>query len=107
MNDCSAIALAAYIETTSAQRYRVIFKGQIILDDVTDPEYSAARQLRALGYTGKLLTYFNGRPSMTLDIDRAALLTTSEGPATRLRVVKWRPFDKDDRSKARPRCEPS
>ncbi len=107
MSGSSAMSLAAFIDSVSPQRFRVTFKGQPILDDVADPEFATARYLKALGYSGKLLTYFNGTPSIVLEIDRAALLATSEGSATSLRVVKWRPFDKEARYRARQGCVPS
>jgi hypothetical protein len=56
-----------------------------------DPECDAARALLALGFAGKvtLLGGKTGRPRTVVDIDKAARLTTEEGP-TGPRFVKYR-----------------
>ena len=50
---------------------------------VRDPECDAARALLALGITGKLTTLDGktGKPRIMIDIEKAAFLTTEEGPS--------------------------
>ena len=72
-------------------RYSVICRGELIVDRSRDPECDAARALLARGCTGKLtmLDGKTGRPRTIVDIERAAHLTTEEGPWGP-RFVKYR-----------------
>ena len=62
--------------------YSVIYDGKLLVDRSRDPECDAARALRAKGITGKL-TMLDGKtgiPRTIIDIEKAARLTTKEGP---------------------------
>lgn len=67
----------------SGYRYSVIFRGKLLVHRCRDPECDAARALLAMGFTGKvtLLNGATGRPRTILDIEKAARLTTEEGPS--------------------------
>ena len=63
-------------------RWSVIFRGKLLVERFRDPECDAARALLAKGFTGEfmLLDGETGKPRMIIDIERAARLTTEEGP---------------------------
>lgn len=50
----------------------VHFEGQEIVANSYDPEFAACRELLARGIKGKVTTYRDGQPCMTLDIEKAA-----------------------------------
>ena len=77
-------------------RYDVVLDetGEILVRSGRDPEHETARVLQGRGLSGCMLTFMNGKPSMTLDIGKAADLSVSDGGSS-LRVVRWRPFDRD------------
>lgn len=87
----------ARLHPLSGGRYSVIFDGKLLVEHSRDPECDAARALRALCLTGKLtmLDGKTGRPRTIIDIEKAALLTTEEGPNgprfRRYRGVEERP----------------
>ena len=66
----------------SGYRYSVLFRGKLLVERSRDPECDAARALLAMGFTGKitLLDGATGRPRIIVDIQKAAQLTTEEGP---------------------------
>jgi hypothetical protein len=72
-------------------RWSVVFRGQLLVKKSRDPEFDAARALLVMGITGKLtmLDGKTGKPRTTIDIERAARLTTEEGPRGP-RFVKYR-----------------
>jgi hypothetical protein len=63
-------------------RYSVIFLGKLLVERSRDPECDAARALLAKGFTGKLtlLDGKTGKPRSIIDIEKAAVLRTEEGP---------------------------
>jgi hypothetical protein len=63
-------------------RYSVVFEGKLLVNRSRDPECGAARALLAMGITGKLtlLDGKTGKPRTIIDIEKAARLTTEEGP---------------------------
>jgi hypothetical protein len=63
-------------------RYSVIFRGNLLVQRSRDPECDAARALLAKGFTGKLtlLDGKTGRPRTIVNIEKAARLSTEEGP---------------------------
>ena len=63
-------------------RYSVIFRGKLLVEHSRDPECDAARALLAKGFKGKftLLDGKTGKPRTIIEIERAARLTTEEGP---------------------------
>jgi hypothetical protein len=63
-------------------RYSVLCDGKLLTERSRDPECDAARALVAQGITGKL-TLCDGKtgiPRTIVDIEKAARLTTEEGP---------------------------
>ena len=72
-------------------RYSVVFRGNLLVERSRDPECDAARTLLAKGITGKLtlLDGKTGKPRTIIDIEKAALLATEEGPRGP-RFVKYR-----------------
>ena len=66
----------------SGYRYSVIFRGQLLVERSRDPECDAARALFAMGFTGTLtmLDGKTGRPRTIIDVEKAARLSTEEGP---------------------------
>ena len=72
-------------------RWSVIFRGKLLVERSRDPECDAARALLAKGLTGKLtlLDGKTGKPRTIIDIEKAAFLTTEEGP-TGPRFVRYR-----------------
>jgi hypothetical protein len=72
-------------------RYSVVFRGKLLVQRSRDPECDAARTLLAQGFTGKL-TLLDGKtdtPGTMIDIEKAARLSTEEGPRGP-RFVKYR-----------------
>ena len=69
----------------------MVFRGKLIVDRSRCPECDAARALLAMGFTGKLtmLDGKTGKPRTIIDIEKAARLTTEEGPRGP-RFVKYR-----------------
>lgn len=63
-------------------RYSVVFHGKRLVGHSRDPECDAARALLASGITGKLtlLDGKTGKPRTIIEIEKAARLTTEEGP---------------------------
>jgi len=62
--------------------YSVILDGKLLVERCRDPECDAARALLAMGHTGKLVLCDGktGKPRTIIDIERAAKLSTEEGP---------------------------
>ena len=65
----------------------------VTIDCARDPEHEVARELLALGVTGRMQTFVAGKASMNLSIATAAKQSVSDGASSRLRVVAWRSFD--------------
>src|SRR5262245_31178869 len=63
-------------------RYSVIFRGELLIERSRDPECEAARAMLAKGFTGTLLMLDGktGKPRILINIEKAAGLTTEEGP---------------------------
>jgi hypothetical protein len=80
------------------QRYRATYAGATLIESSLNPEFDSCRALVQNGITGKLEVWRQGGvvPAMTLDIERAAGLTTSETDERGLRIVRWRPFSEED-----------
>lgn len=76
---------------TRAGRWRVVWRGETLIASCRDPEHAAARDLLARGVTGELRTNVNGTPSLTLDIETAAGLSTYETNKGFV-VARWKPF---------------
>jgi hypothetical protein len=72
-------------------RYSVVSRGKLLVQRSRDPECDAARALLAKGITGKLtlLDGKSGKPRSIIEIERAARLSTEEGPRGP-RFVKYR-----------------
>jgi hypothetical protein len=72
-------------------RWSVVFRGKLLVDQGRHPECDAARALLARGFIGKLtlLDGKTGKPRTIIDIEKAARLTTEEGPRGP-RFVKYR-----------------
>lgn len=80
--------------TARGDRWRVWFKGAVLIPSARDPEHEAARALQALGCTG-MVEVWHARavhPASRLDIERCATRTVAEtarhGPQSRT----WRPY---------------
>ena len=74
-------------------RYSVICRGELIVDRSRDPECDAARALKAMGYTGKLIILDGktGIPRTIINIEKAAKLAVEEtGGVPRLRKYRER-----------------
>ena len=67
-----------------------------------DPEHDAARQLLHLGYIGKFDVVHapDGPVAMTVDIARAAKLSTWEAAKGGFHTTKWRPWKEADEPEA-------
>jgi hypothetical protein len=74
--------MKARLHPVSNGSYSVIFDGKLLVERSRDPECDAARALLALGHTGKLTLCDGktGKPRTIIGIERAARLTTEEGP---------------------------
>ena len=74
--------LRARLHSLGAGRYSVVFDGKLLIERSRDPECDAARALLKRGYTGKLhmVDGKTGKPRTTINIEKAAKLTTEEGP---------------------------
>ena len=74
--------LRARLHPLGAGRYSVVFDGKLLIERSRDPECDAARALLKHGYTGKLhmLDGKTGKPRTIINIEKAAKLTTEEGP---------------------------
>ena len=72
-------------------RWSVVFGGKLLVERSRDPECDAARALLAKGFSGKftLLDGKTGKRRVIIDIEKAARLTTEEGPRGP-RFVKYR-----------------
>lgn len=81
------------VRGSGGARYRVWWRGRVLLERSRDPEHEAARALPAMGVTGSLAIYWRGssHPAMHLDIETAADLTVKEGQS-RPRLTAWQPF---------------
>lgn len=83
-------------EYASGFKWNVVFDGKALLKASRNPEFDACRALVKLGLTGKLTTYReDGRPCMTLNIEKAAKMTVSETRAHGPRFVPYKPFPDD------------
>jgi hypothetical protein len=74
-------------------RWSVAYAGAVIVASSPDPEHDAARALLALGLTGRMETWSEGRtsPRVIGDIERMAGFRMTEEDQQGLRRVKWRP----------------
>ena len=72
-------------------RHSVVLDGQLLVERSRDPECDTARTLLAQGFAGRLtlLDGKTGTPRTIIDIERAARLSTEEGPRGP-RFVKYR-----------------
>ena len=70
---------------------RSYFVGSLLIEGSRDPECDAARALLEKGFTGKptMLDGKTGKPRTIINIEKAAFLTTEEGPKGP-RFVKYR-----------------
>jgi hypothetical protein len=76
--------------------YRVDFNDQILIDKTLKPSFDACRALVEVGHTGPAEMWGWDQHLMTFrDIEKAALLTVSEGEMHGPRIVKYTPFNKD------------
>lgn len=76
--------------------YRVHHNDQVLVDKTLKPAADACRALVALGITGPVEMWGNGKHRMSFpDVEKAALLTTSEGETQGPRITKYVPFDKE------------
>jgi hypothetical protein len=69
----------------------VVFRGKLLVKRSRDPECDAARALFAMGFAGTI-TFLDGKtggPRIIVDIEKAAGVTTEEGPRGP-RFVKYR-----------------
>ena len=57
--------------------YRVLYAGQVVIWDTWNPEYDAARALVALGVTGTVEVWRDGKVASTMDIERVREVTIS------------------------------
>ena len=75
-------------------RYRVAFRGGVLIESCRVPGLDACRALLALGITGKLEMWRPRKawPDLQLDIERAAKLTVIENEKEGPRFGWWRPF---------------
>jgi hypothetical protein len=76
--------------------YRVYHDGQVLIDRTHKPAADGCRALVALGITGPVQMWGNGKHRMSFpDVEKAALFTTSEGEMSGPRVIKYVPFDRE------------
>src|SRR5262245_48570443 len=90
------------IEPTSVrgergQHYRVLYAGEVLIEDTWNPEFEACRPLLAMGVRGNLQTWRRGKQhwDMQLDIERGARLTVEENEHHWPKIVRWRPRPQD------------
>jgi hypothetical protein len=76
-----------------SHRYRVKFRGSVLIANCRVPGLDACRALLALGITGTLEMWRAGKmwPDMELDIERGAKLTVEESDRQTPRFIRWRP----------------
>ena len=88
------IIQATSIRGDRRQRYRVRFQDAVLIEETWCPEFEACRLLFARGFTGKLEVWRTTLPyaCMTMDIEKAALLTVSDTASAGPRLVKWVPL---------------
>lgn len=74
-------------------RWRVWFKGAVLIPSARDPEHEAARALQALGITGTIEAWHLGacHRAMRLDIERSVTRTVAETERHGPRFRTWRP----------------
>ncbi|MEW5964189.1 MAG: hypothetical protein AB1749_11570 [Pseudomonadota bacterium] len=79
--------------TARGDRWRVWFKGAVLIASARDPEHGAARALLALGYTGMVEVWHIGaaHPAIRLDIEQSAVRTVVESERHGPRLRMWRP----------------
>jgi hypothetical protein len=94
-------------EYVSGHKWDVIIDGDLLLKASKNPEFEACRALVAKGLAGKLTTYRDGRPAMTLDIEKAAKVTVRETKALGPRFARYLPFPADTVWHFEPRKEGS
>jgi hypothetical protein len=85
----SAKPLTASLIIRSVGKYTVHFDGETIVDRSRDPETDLARSLLARGIPGTvtMVDGATGRHRSTINIEKAAKLSTAEGP---LRFIAYR-----------------
>lgn len=79
--------------TARGDRWRVWFKGAVLIPSARDPEHEAGRALLALGYTGMVEVWHAGavHPASRLDIERCATRTVAETARHGPQFRTWRP----------------
>ena len=77
-------------ENKKAQRYRVSYRGEVLIKSTRDPEYSACRALVAMGLKKGRLEVWGPR-GIIGDIERGAKLTNVENDTIGPRAVGYRP----------------
>lgn len=88
------------IEENSGGRFRVYYDGAVLIKSCRDPEFEAARLLVSQGHTGTLETRINGSSimSFSMDLEKAATLTTATPDKGPLKIKKWVPYTGPDSS---------
>jgi len=78
--------------TSAGSRYRVIFRGETLLETTRDPEFEACRVLLARGVKGTLASYWAGSSvhSMIVDIEKGATLAAIENDKDGPRIGRYR-----------------
>jgi hypothetical protein len=80
------------VRTSGQKRFRVLYGGLILCQRARDPEHEAARKLVELGITGRMETFFGGKPSMVIDIEAAAALCVIECATEGPRIGRWKAY---------------
>lgn len=76
--------------------YEVRHENQVLIDRTTKPAADGCRALVALGLSGPAEMWGHNKHRMTFpDIEKAALLTTTEGELSGPKVIKYVPFNKE------------
>jgi hypothetical protein len=74
--------------------YQVSYAGEVIVEASIAAEYDACRVLKSRGISGRMVTFgTDGLPRLSMDIDKSAELTVTEGGGEGVRVRRWRPFE--------------
>jgi hypothetical protein len=69
------------LDRTQSPRYRVLYAGEVLVDDCERPECEACRALFARGITGRIQFQLKGcAPGLTMDVEAGARQTSSDIP---------------------------
>lgn len=78
--------------TLVGERFTVSHNGVDVIKSTKNPEHDGARYLADAGYTGRVVSRYNGRECIGGDIEQMAGRTVSENDKHGPRISKFAPF---------------